>query len=220
MEYELKKTQLTFTETIRVVEDAVSACFEKDEKGNDIDFRPECKEFSLQCAFFENYIGQELSDDFDEAFATYMAVDIDKYLAKDVNADQWYAIRKAVNDKIEYRKQKLLSSISNAQSSTLTTLVSELVKKEIKNQDLQTKILEQTEKMNSQYTKEEILHMTETFAKVGEFANNPEYLKAVADAVHNDKTIKKVKTTTDHKKPRKTTGKSNVVVVDKAVDGE
>lgn len=107
MEYELKKTQVTFAKMLEIVNDAVDACFDTDENGIDTDFRPECKKVSLQCAFCENYLQLELSEDFDEAFATYMAVGIDDY---NINKDQWYSIIHAVNDKIEFRKQKLLNS--------------------------------------------------------------------------------------------------------------
>jgi len=133
MEYELKKTQLTFAETLRVVKDAVDASFETDENGNDIEFRPEIKEISLQCSFYENYIGLELSEDFDEAFATYMAVDIDDI--EGFNRDQWYSIRNAVNDKIEFRKQKMLqknirvTSILDEEIIKFVNVLSEVVQK-------------------------------------------------------------------------------------------
>lgn len=199
MKYELKKTQVTFADTLRIVQDAVDACFDTDENGADVDFRPECKMASLQLAFCENYLGMEFGEDFDENFAKYMSVDINEY---DTVLSQWYGIVHAVNDKIEFRKQKML----NQQNEVLTTLLTKLVKKEIEVQDLQKKVLEQTEKINSQYSKEEMLAITNTFAEVNKLSNNPEYLKAVAEVVHNDKTIKPLKKPQDHKKSQKKTG--------------
>lgn len=101
----LKKTQLTFAETLNIVQDVVDTCFDTDEDGNDIDFRPEVKQISLQSAFYENYIGLELTDNFEEDFAKFMAIDIDSCI---FNKDQWYAICRAIDDKIEFRKQKML----------------------------------------------------------------------------------------------------------------
>lgn len=126
---ELKKTQLTFDEMACVVRDAVDACFKVDDDGNDIEFRPELKDVSLQCSFYENYIGLPLRGDFDEAFATYMAVDIDDCI---FNKSQWYAIRNSINEKIEFRKQQMLNnkkSASDEMYSMITTLLATLNEK-------------------------------------------------------------------------------------------
>lgn len=152
MEYELKKNQLTFSETLRIVQDAVDTCFDVDEEGNDVGFRPECKEVSLQCAFYEHYIGLELSDDFEEAFATYMSINIDE--VSGFNRDQWYSIRNAVSEKIEFRKQKMLqkdirvTSILDEEIIKFANILTEVVQKLPQGFDMKT-VQPFMEKINS-----------------------------------------------------------------------
>jgi hypothetical protein len=153
MEIKLKKTQLTFAETLRIVEDAVSACFEMDDEGNDIGFRPEIKDVSLQCAFYENYVDGKLSEDFDEAFATYMAIDIDGIYPnnKDFNYSQWIQICHAVSDGIEFRKQKMLNDKKSSMDEAFDSLNTLLTTLNEKAKELDTKKLEKIiKKLNPQ----------------------------------------------------------------------
>lgn len=143
MGIKFKKTQLTFAETLRIVTDAVDACFVTDENGKDVDYMPECKDVSLQCAFYENYADGTLSDNFEEAFNTYMSVDIDELHINghSFNYGQWVSICKSVNEKIEYRKQRLLDSKS-AQSEMYTALNTLLSTLNSKAKELDVKKLE------------------------------------------------------------------------------
>jgi alanyl-tRNA synthetase len=130
-----------------------------------------------------------------------MAINIDDFTdGAKFNTRQWISILQSANELIDYRKQKLLNSINNKQNIEISNLVNNLVKKEIEVQDLQKKVLEQTEKINSQYNKEEITNMTNVFAEVNKLSQNPDYLRAVADAIHKENSKKKPQ---DHKKSQK-----------------
>jgi hypothetical protein len=113
-----------------------------------------------------------------------------------------YQLNNIVDDKINHLKEQLLHS-----NSAVEILTVDLLQKEIEVQELQKKVLEQTDKINSQFSKEEIDKMTNVFADVSKMSQNPEYLKAVAEAIHKENKVKKPQ---DHKKTTTKTNKKNV----------
>lgn len=211
MKYELKKTQLTLAETLRIVADAVDACFDTDENDNDIDFRPEMKNISLQCAFCEHYLELELSEDFDEAFATYMAVDIDEYIHNNptreedkFNIDQWYSICNAVSDKIDFRKQKMLQK-----NIKVTSILDEEI---IKLSDVLAKTVAELPKTFDYSSIQPFVDKINSMSNIDE--------KKIVQAVVNNNHSLKNKFLGHLKKQKKTKKDNSVTKVDKIESGE
>jgi 2C-methyl-D-erythritol 2,4-cyclodiphosphate synthase len=196
----LVKSQLTFTEVYSTVRDIADSCFTKDEEGNDIDYSPAAKSASIQVAFVENYTDfvflkpsnpddeKETSEVFDKNYAEYMAIDIDDFIEHSYNPmfniKQWNSILESANELIEYRKQKLLQK-----NDTISNLVADLIKEQLETVKLQKKVIEQTEKLNSQYTKKDIDKMLKLLDRTNKNFNSKDYIMGVAEAVHNDKNI-------------------------------
>ena len=111
------------------------------------------------------------------------------------------------------KKEKKMEFLYGLNNNSINSYVIQLIQKEIEVQELQKKVLEETEKMNKDYTKEDIEKMTNVFAAVNENFQNPEYIKAVADVIHKENVVKLPKTPQDHKK--KQTSKKKAVVTDK-----
>jgi hypothetical protein len=122
--------------------------------------------------------------------------------------DQLFEIR------IAEKREFLKDSYMNQQNETLTTLVSNLVAKELEVQKLQQKVLEQQDKINSQFTKEDIEKYVATFNEVNNNFNSKEYISSVTDSVHKLNNKKKPQ---DHKKAQ---SKPKLEVVDNTTTGE
>lgn len=146
------KGQLSFNEVINIVNDAVDACFKVDENGNDVDFRPECKKPCLQCSFFQTYTDMEFVEDFAENFDKYMALDINDLLTSTniyFNKKQWDDLVQAVDEKVEFRKQKLINSQPKPVDEAFDMLTTLLTTLNNKAQEIDVKKIEkQLKKFN------------------------------------------------------------------------
>jgi hypothetical protein len=89
----------------------------------------------------------------------------------------------------------------NKKSDLLEDYLTSLIQKEIENQDLQKKILDQQYAVNEKYKDVDLIEIKEIIDTMNKNFNNPEFIKAMAETVHNDKSIKQIKTPQDHKKP-------------------
>jgi hypothetical protein len=115
MNYELKKTELTFGEVFAFVENVTDACFGIDAEGKAY-YSPQCKIPSIQANFCEYFLnitflpaedeeGNDLPDNFNKNYSTYMNINIDEFV---FNRIQWSSILEAIDEKIEFKKQQLL----------------------------------------------------------------------------------------------------------------
>lgn len=146
------KTQLTFAESMKFVNGIIDGVFIQDEEGKDIDYSPATLLPLIQSTFVEMYTDYVFEEDFNANFAVYMAVDIDNLIVMNaVNKTQYSAMLEAINEGVQFRKQKLIhnqkSSIDEMFDS-LTTLLSTL---NTKASELDTKKLEKIiKKLNPQ----------------------------------------------------------------------
>lgn len=136
------KNQLTFTESLQFVNGVIDSCFTQDEEGNDIDYSPASLQPLIQSTFVEMFSDYTFVDDFDANFAEYMAIDIDDLIQdKKVNATQFYGMTRAINDGIEFRKQKMLqknirvASILDEEIIKFANVLTEVVQNLPKNLD-------------------------------------------------------------------------------------
>ena len=106
------KNQLTFAESMQFVNGVINSVFTQDEEGNDTDYSPASLYPLIQSTFVEMYTDYVFTDNFDENFANYISLNIDGFCF-DVNGlafnrNQYDGMLKAIEDGIEFRKQKML----------------------------------------------------------------------------------------------------------------
>ena len=106
------KNQLTFAESMQFVNGIIDSVFTQDEEGRDTDYSPASLYPLIQSTFVEMYTDYVFTDNFDENFANYISFNIDGFCF-DVNGlafnrIQYDGMLKAIEDGIEFRKQKML----------------------------------------------------------------------------------------------------------------
>jgi hypothetical protein len=181
------KNQLTFAETIQFVNSVVDSVFSQDENGNDIDYSPASLYPLIQATFAEYYTdlvflpttdedGNEIEGNFDKNFAEYIVIDI--YSLEGFDHDQFNAIKRAINETIDFRKQKMLQK-----DNEVSKLVADLLKEQIEATKLQKKAINDMIKMNSQYQKKDIDKILKVVGQLNKNMKNPEYQKAFVDEV-------------------------------------
>jgi hypothetical protein len=184
------KKELTFNEMLTFVNSVVDTCFTVDENGNDIDYSPTCKIPTLNATFCEYYTdieflptsdeeGNVIEDNFNKNFSLYMSVNIDyAVLDSGVNKVQWDAIKLAIDEQIEFRKQKMLQK-----DNEVSKLVTDLLKEQLENARLQKKAINDMVKMNSQYQKKDIDKIVKVIDHLNKNMKNPNYQKSFVDEI-------------------------------------
>lgn len=124
------KTQLTFDETLRFVDRVVDNVFIQDETGKDVDYSPASLYPLIQATFATYYTDMEFTEDFNKNYEEYMAIDINSTWSRGgtTGEQQFRSILDAINQSIDFRKQKLLDAQSKQGEmyTALTTLLSTL----------------------------------------------------------------------------------------------
>lgn len=133
------KSQLTFAESMQFVNGIIDSVFTQDEKGNDIDYSPAALHPLIQSTFVEMYTDYTFVENFDENFAIYMSVNIDdfNYVTNGLafNRIQYNGMLKAIEDGIDFRKQKMLqknirvTSILDEEIIKFANVLTEVVQK-------------------------------------------------------------------------------------------
>lgn len=183
----LIKSELTFGESIRFINSVCDSCFTTDENGNDIDYSSASKHPLIQATFCEYYTdmeflptedeeGNEIEGAFDKNFSSYMTVDINQNWHdvdyKVLNRQQLAGILSAIDEQIEFRKQKMLS-----QNNEVSKLVTDLLKENIENVKLQKKATNEILEMNKKYQKKDIDKMVKVIDNINKNMKNPAYQK-------------------------------------------
>lgn len=138
----IKKT-LTFKESIQFIDGVIDSVFTQDEEGNDIDYSPSALLPLLQSTFLEMYTDFEFSEDFDKNFEFYSEIDVDYYTnTQSVNGIQLKGILKAIDEGIDFRKQKLINSQSKPVDEAFDMLATLLSTLNSKAQELDVKKLD------------------------------------------------------------------------------
>lgn len=170
---EKSKKLLTLEETLKFINMVVDKCFEQNDTGEDIAYTPELKFAAIQEANALFYDGDYKINNFDVSYETVNRIGINPEL---VNSSQYTFIIYAINEKIDFRKQKLLK-----QDNDVTKQVINLLKEQIETIKLQKKALQQTEEINSQYSKKEIMKVINTISKLNNNLKNPEIQKGIVN---------------------------------------
>ena len=157
MNIRLKKSELTFKEAYEFVNNVVDACFiTKD--GIDVDYTPLNKIPSIQANFCELYTdieflqtedeeGKEIEGSFEKNFSTYMNVEINAngLVTSDgslLNYFQFKGLLEAIDEQIEFRKQKLIHNQKSSMDEMFEKATELLEVLNVKAQELDTKKLE------------------------------------------------------------------------------
>jgi hypothetical protein len=186
------KQSLTLLETLRFIDMVVDNCFTQDEKGNDIEYTPQYKYPALKEAIAIFYTDYEKTDDIVANYETYKSLNINTDFE---GYEQFYEMTRAIDERIEFRKQKMLNS-----DNVVSKFVTDLLKEQIETVKLQKKVIQQAEKLNKQFTPEEIKAMNENIAILNKNVNSPEFQKGIVEAID---TIKPFKRPQDYKKSKK-----------------
>lgn len=112
--------KLTLIETMMFISSVCDNCFEIAEDGTDVTYLPRFKDPAM-CESIAIYYADDYSptDDIEKNYAEYSTIDIDNLFA---NNDQFAGICKAINEEIDFRKEKLL------RKSPLDELLGEITK--------------------------------------------------------------------------------------------
>jgi hypothetical protein len=180
---EFIKNSLTLREMLQFVKRVVDNCFVQDEKGTDIEYTPAFKNIALKEAvaiFFTDY---SPTDNFETNYELYKDLD---YSLADVGGDNFAEILKAIDDEIDFRKQKMLQS-----DNSISKYITELLQLQIENQKLQKKVLQQTEKLNKQFSPAEIKTISENIGILNQNMKNAEVQKGLVEAIDTVKPFKR-----------------------------
>jgi hypothetical protein len=109
-------------------------------------------------------------------------------------SNTYYSILMDVSDMVEFKKKQILNSSNN-----VNRYVEELLKLQIDNQKSQNKVTKSIEKFMSQYSKDEIMQITQSAKLLTEKTNSPEFQKGLVEAIDKVKPI----SPTDHKKSQR-----------------
>ena len=138
------KNQLTFEESLQFVNGVIDSVFTQDEEGNDIDYSPASLQPLIQSTLVEMYTDYVFVDDFDTNFAEYMSINIDNLMIGTINTIQFDGMLKAINEGIEFRKQKMLqqnikvTSILDEEIIKFANILTEVVQNLPKNFDMKS----------------------------------------------------------------------------------
>ena len=191
------KNQLTFAESLQFVNGVIDSCFTQDEEGNDIDYSPASLQPLIQSTFVEMYTDYEFVEDFDVNFVEYMAFDIDSadYDVNGIyiNKNQFNGMLKAINDGIEFRKQKMLQ-----QNIRVTSILDEEI---IKFANVLTEVVQNLPKNFDMKSVQPFMDKINSMGKIDE-------KKIVQAALNNNHSLKN--RLFGHKKPNKKTKEEKV----------
>lgn len=178
-----------------ITDTIADGCFTYDESG-EVKYVPYFKEMATVIAF-ATYILEGVEFDKDENI--YETVMNDKELVviyrEWTHSGIYNMIKNDVDDIIEFKKQQLLR-----QNDTVAKYVTELLQLQIEVQKLQKQVLQQQEKIYSEYSKEDIDKLNATLEEMNKNFNSADYQKALADKVYKESKKKKPQ---DRKKPSK-----------------
>lgn len=106
--------KLTFKQFNEFVGYVVNECFAQDEDGNDIGYYPEFKELSISEMVAKFYFDFTPTEDLEKDYEYYLDM-MEKFTNEDLSKEgfeiiQYYNIIDAIEEKIEFRKAKIISN--------------------------------------------------------------------------------------------------------------
>lgn len=178
------KDKVSLDDKIKIVNTVVNSCFLNGE------FTPYYKDYTLKMCFGlyilegvefeENEDIAELVEDRNE-LSELWRIWQDDSISWDLTQD--------INDIVDFKKKQLLN-----ENNEINKLLIDLVKEQIETVKLQKKVLENTDKINGQYSKEEIMRITEASEKLSDKLKDIDVQKGL---------VQNIKKPTDHKRAQR-----------------
>lgn len=190
------KNKVSLDDRIKTINTVVEACFLKNKDSNEVRFTPYYKDYTLKMCFGLYFLdGIEFEKDDDITDIIENTNNLCELYDSWTNSTSYWEINQDITDILDFKKQQLLNS-----NNEVTKYVLDLLKDQISAIKLQKKILQNTDKINGQYTKEETLKITEIMENFSNRLNDPEIQKGLVQSISETKAFK---TPEDHKSPRK-----------------
>jgi len=179
---------LTYENREKFINTMVRSYFSTTENGEEV-FTPYNKHIMLKICFAMFFID---GVEFEEEDDMLELIDTDDELSRaysdftERSNPYLWDMQNDITEIVEFKKQQIIQKNSN-----VNKYLEELLKEQIETMKLQKKILKDADKINKQYSKEEIMRITDASEKLSEKLKDVEVQKGL---------VQSIKKPTDHKK--------------------